>query len=177
MHQNNIQTVSGFRVQDFVVYGSAGVCRFTGIVKKCFDGVNKIDYLALEPINSANSTYYVPIDAASSRLRKLLSKDKIYELIDNMKNDCTEWCSDNKERRELFSSTLRSHDVSKILIMLKILHIQKEEKAKNGKHLVTSDELAKSEGENLIYSEFSLVLGIEYDDVEEFICNHIGVTQ
>ena len=177
MHQNNIHTANSFMVEDFVVYGSAGVCRLTGIVSKCFDGKNNNDYLALEPISSASSTYYIPIDTASSRLRKLLSKSEVNGLIDSMKTDNTEWCNDNKERKEFFSSTLRSHDLGKILIMLKILHLQKEEKAKDGKRLVTSDELAMSEGENLVYSEFSLVLGIKYDDVEEFICNKIGVTE
>lgn len=92
-----------YQPNDFVSYGSSGVCRIVSCVSRSFDGIHEELYYQLTPVSENHSTYYVPVDRASERLRPLLSREEIYQLIDNINTSETqEWCSDNRERRGIF---------------------------------------------------------------------------
>ena len=106
----------------------------------------------------------------SNKIRKLLTKDEIISLIDSAaKSDDVCWQNNSKERKSLFNSILNSDDCEKMLEMLKTLHFHQEKQKLNGKKLVSSDEIAMKTAENVLFQEFSIVLGIDYDSVEDFI--------
>lgn len=170
MENSNKCSGNVFNINDCVVYGSAGVCRLTGIEKQCFDGEHEMDYFILSPLHSSTSKYYLPVNKCSNKIRKLLTKDEIISLIDSAaKSDDVCWQNNSKERKSLFNSILNSDDCEKMLEMLKTLHFHQEKQKLNGKKLISSDEIAMKTAENVLFQEFSIVLGIDYDSVEDFI--------
>ena len=158
---------------EYVMYGTSGVCIVTGIEKKCPDGQNEKEYIRLVPINSANSKYYIPYENADGRIRKLLSADEINRIIDEMPDTEAIWCNDNHKRKEIFSSIIKSDDYRQIIGMIKSIHEQKIQRISDGKKLASADEMLMKKAEELMYQEFSTVLDIGIDEVENYIINRI----
>ena len=49
-----------YNIGNYVVYCSKEICRIESKVKKCFNGVDEIEYFKLIPIRTKNSSYYIP---------------------------------------------------------------------------------------------------------------------
>ncbi|MGN0621121.1 MAG: CarD family transcriptional regulator [Porcipelethomonas sp.] len=163
-----------FEVDEYVMYRYSGICRIDGVEKKCFDGVNETSYYKLKPIDNAHSSCYVPVESAGEKIRKLLTEKEIYALIDSMPEEDEIWFDNSKERKVMFSKILRSDDYKVIIGMTKALYRQQKKYIENGKKLSSSDEMVMKNAEKIMYQEFSLVLGIDTDKIEETITNRIG---
>ena len=109
--QNNTKTE--YTPNEYVSYGTSGVCQIVSVEQRSFDGEHEESYYKLRPVGNGNSTYYVPVERAADRLRPLLTKEQIYGLIDEMADvdfSETEWCSNSRERRGIFQNILHSDD-------------------------------------------------------------------
>lgn len=112
---------------------------------------------------------------AAERLRPLLTKEEIYQLIDEMaENQEQEWCSDSRERCGIFQGILRSDDYQKIIQMMCTLHHQQEHKRSTGHKLAAADEAAMHAAETRMYQEFGIVLNIQPDQVHHFILDRLS---
>ena len=80
--QNNTKTE--YTPNEYVSYGTSGVCQIVSVEQRSFDGEHEESYYKLRPVGNGNSTYYVPVERAADRLRPLLTKEQIYGLIDEM---------------------------------------------------------------------------------------------
>ena len=83
-----------YNIGNYVVYCSKEICRIESKVKKCFNGVDEIEYFKLIPIRTKNSSYYIPCNNCESKVRNLLTKEEIYSLIDEMPEAETQWYED-----------------------------------------------------------------------------------
>lgn len=158
-----------YAIGDYLVYGTAGICSYDGTVKRSFDGIEEAEYCRLIPLASTGSVYYVPVSDIDNRVRALLSKDEVLALIDAIPETDAEWCSDKGERRNLFDKVIKSGDSRRIIGVLKALYERREERKSCGKKLSVPDEKAMKAAESLVLKEFSVVLGIDIDDLTEFI--------
>ena len=50
-----------FAKNDYIIYGTTGVCKITGIEKKKFNNMER-EYYILKPAYDPNSTIYAPVD-------------------------------------------------------------------------------------------------------------------
>ncbi|NLZ45872.1 MAG: hypothetical protein GX896_04185 [Clostridiales bacterium] len=163
-----------FEKDDYLVYGTAGVCQLIDIEMRCFDGKNKNDYFKLIPMQSIKSTYYVPVNKSHGKLRKLLSKDEVYALIDALPMEEVVWSENARERKMMFDEILKGGDYEKILAMLRTLYNHQKKRIELGKKLMAYDETTMRTAELLIYQEFSFVLGIPEESVEAFITDRVN---
>lgn len=163
-----------FQPNEYVSYGSSGVCQVVALENRSFDGEHEEAYYKLRPMDGSHSTYYVPVERAPERLRRLLTKDQIYSLIDEMaKGTEQEWCSDSRERRGIFQSILHSDNYREMIQMMRTLHQQQERKRSTGHKLAAADEAAMHAAESRMYQEFGIVLNIKPDQVHSFIVNRL----
>ncbi|MCC8111572.1 MAG: CarD family transcriptional regulator [Ruminococcus sp.] len=84
MEINSNSSDPQYHPDDFVAYGSSGVCQVISQESCSFDGEHEESYYKLQPVDGSHSVYYVPVERASERLRPLLTEDKIYHIIDEM---------------------------------------------------------------------------------------------
>ncbi len=169
---------TAYQPDDYVCYGSSGVCRIISCENRAFDGEHEETYYKLSPVDGTHSTYYIPVDRASERLRPLMSKDEIYSLIDQMpQTEETEWCGDSRERRGMFQHILHSDNCREIIQMMRMLYCQQERKRSSGRKLSSADEAAMHAAEHRLYQEFGIVLGIAPEQVHEFICSRLEAQQ
>ena len=159
-------------IGEYVVYGGNGVMTVVDIREEAFGGDMRPYYVLREVGTSSASLTFVPTDNERlvSLMRPLLTRDEIYEIIHSLRNlpDCT-WAKDSRSRSELFKRIMESGDRGGILAMIRTIYKAGLRREEEGKKNFISDENAMHKAEKLVYSEFSLVLGIPEEEIPELI--------
>lgn len=164
-----------FKIDDTVIYGMNGVCKIEDIAIKDF-GESKKEYYVLKPINNMVSTLYVPThnEKALAKLKRVLSEQEVYRLIEEMpKQECI-WFEKNNERKEQYKQIIEKGDHKELIGMLKAIYLQKKKREAEGKRLHLSDDRYFKEAEKMLYDEFQYVLNIKREELIPFIFSKIA---
>ncbi len=151
-----------FKVNDIVVYGAQGVCEIIGIEGQKIGGENK-KFFVLKPKNDNGATFYVPTwnEKAWSKMRKVMTKKDIDDLIDSMPNKKPTWIANESDRKERYKRILASGDQAAIISMVQALFFHKKEREAEGKRLHMSDEHFMKDAEQILYNEWQDVLNLD----------------
>lgn len=163
-----------FKVNDYIMYGRTGVCQVTEIRNGESMGNTGTDYYVLNPVFEKNSVIMTPVDNEKILMREVVSKQEILSMIDLISNEDTEWIDDDKIRNEKFKSSIKAGICEDWIRLIKAIHLQMEEKKSIGKKISQMDEGILKEVKKLLYEEFSLVLEIPTEEVENIIYKQIG---
>ena len=106
-------------------------------------------------------------------MRRILSKEEIYELIETMPYEEANWIDNENERKEKYKRIIAGGDRAELIKMIKALYFQKKKRESDGKHLYLSDERFFKEAERILYDEFQYVLKIRKEDLMSFIFERI----
>ena len=157
-----------------IIYGSNGVCRVAEIREESF-GKKKGKYYILRPVNNEKSVIYMPADRPEllKKVRPILSKGEIYDLIKVLPEKETIWIDDERERTEKYKAILESGVREELVKIIKTLYMKKQELADCGKKLHICDEIIMQRAENMLYEEFAVVLDIKKEDVLPLIVSEI----
>lgn len=126
------------------------------------------------PREYRNSAYYVPVESAEKEIRRTLTKEDIFEIIDSIPQAESVWYSDKNERKSYFESVLRSDDFTSLVGMIKSIYEERKKRSGDGKKLIAADERAFSTAEHIIHGEIAFVLGIPESEVGSYIRERIG---
>ncbi len=164
-----------FRINDTVMYGIHGVCRIDDITTKEFMGTTK-EYYILKPVNDSTATLYVPMhnEKTAGKMRKILSKQEVYHLIETMPETGTLWFKNETERKEQYKKIIARGDHSELIGIIKAIYLQKQKREEEGKHLYISDERFFKEAERVLYDEFQYVLNIKKEELLPLIFSKVG---
>lgn len=164
-----------FKVNDYVMYGTLGVCQVTGINKETLFGNTQKDYYVLNPVYSNNTIIKIPVDNDKVTMRKILSKDDLSSLLECLPNKKAFWIDDDKERNKQFKSILKSGDCNDLVTLVKSIYLFKCNRKELGKKLYKCDEDIFDIAERLINEEFATILNICPNEVPSYIKNHISL--
>ena len=164
------------RINDIVLYGTHGACVVADIEQKAF-GNTVLDYYVLKPVDAKSSTIYVPTGNQKllSQMRQVLSAEEIYALIRSMPEEEPLWVEDEPARKELYRQIIQQGDRKQLVAMAKALYAHQQKQAAKGKRLHIADEGFLRDAEKMLYSEFSLVLNIQPQQVLPFILMQIDL--
>ena len=162
---------------EHVVYGTHGVCCITEVTVMPFGSEEK-NYYVLSPIADKRSTIFVPCDneKLTSQMKKVLTKNEIDMLLDDVVPGALEWIECDSKRKEFCAATIKSGDRMAIINMISMLYLHRERMENQKKHIHVTDERFLREGEKLLHDEFAFVLGIPPVEVHEYIGNRIKKT-
>lgn len=163
-----------FNVNDYVVYGSTGVCQIVNIRKDEYNNSNETEYYFLKPVFGNNMTIMVPVNNPKIAMRAISTKDDILSLIATMPEIETAWNDDEKQRNEDFKAALKSGKNEELVKIIKTLYLQKEARSVVGKKLTKTDEDIFNAAEKSLNQEFAVVLSISPDEVIPYILGHIS---
>lgn len=161
-----------FKVNDKIHYGGSGVCLVQEIKTMRF-GRTREQYYVLKPVYQNASLIYVPVDNPQlvGKMRAVLSKQEVEELIRQMPEVTTAWEDDPQQRKTQFDNLLRSNRCSDLVVLIKTLMEHKERRQSIGKTLHVADEAYLREAQRLLYDEFAGALEIHPSQVNEYIRN------
>ena len=164
-----------YAVNDVVLYGGEGVCKIADIEKRNFHG-KEVEYYVLKPLYGSSSTVYVPTQntTLTDRIRRILSPEEIFQLIQTMPDKKSIWIENENHRKERYQQILKKGDREELVRLIKTLYLHREAQAEKGKKLHIADEQFFREAEHILYEEFAHVLKISQDQVLPYIMEQIG---
>ena len=84
-----------FKKGEYIVYGTTGVCMVKDITTMDREDAPKEKlYYVLEPAKTAGGMIMTPVEGNKSIMRKVLTKEEAYELLDGIKTIDKLWVSD-----------------------------------------------------------------------------------
>lgn len=163
-----------FKINDYVVYGSTGVCQITDIRKDEYAGSNETQYYVLQPVFNDNMTIKIPVNNPNVSMRAILTKDEVLSLIAAMPEKKTIWIDDSRERSAYFKAVLKTRKSEEWVKLIKTLYLEKEARSVEGKTLTKGDENILNTAEKQLNEEFAVALNISPDEVVPYILEHIS---
>ncbi len=163
-----------FKVGDYVVHGRNGVCEIADIAHIDIDGVDKNRlYYILVPIHSSGSRIYYPVDSDRVVMRAILTKEELEQIIAGVRDIEPIWIENERQREIIYKEAINSCDCRQLISVIKALYERNQERMAQGKRITFVDDRYMKEAKKNLYDEFSVVLNISQDDVEEYISSHI----
>ena len=160
-----------------VLYGIHGVCSIIGTETRRF-GKQKSDYYVLQPTNQPDSKFYIPVNspAALAKLRPLMNRQEMLELLHSELVRQDVWISDENQRKLRFREILTQGDRAEILSMIYCLHRHRVAQQRLGRKFHQSDEGFLKDAEKLMNAELSHIFGLEPNQVSTFIIREMELT-
>ena len=113
----------------------------------------------------------MPVDNETliSKMKSLLSKSEIMELIKSIPEQKTIWNENTHTRRDLIKKLINTANRLELISLMKTLHDKKLAQEAIGKRLSVADEKYYRRAQNIIHGEIALVLDMQPTEVEPFI--------
>ena len=154
-----------FNVNDYVIYNHF-VCKIIG-----FDNFNGRDYYVLNSLSDSSLKINVPID--NKNIRVLITKEKIYDLIKEIPRiSC--FSVDSKNIDGVYKSLLDDASHESLISIIKTSYLINKDRLDNGKKIRDKDNYYFNLAEQYLYGEFSVVLGMSYDDTKNYVINEVS---
>lgn len=165
-----------FKINDYIMYGTVGVCKVIDITKEAIMNSSEIEYYVLNPIYSKyskNTIIKIPVDNKKISMRKILSKDEVNSLINDIPNKETLWIDDDKQRNDQFKSILKGGSCDDLITLIRSIYLDKKKRKLDGKKVCKGDEEIMQTAEKLLNEEFATILHIRPEEVKSYIKSHV----
>lgn len=157
-----------YKVGDYVVY-KREVCEVISIKEKEF---MDMDYYVLVPVSDNTLKIDVPVNNKMGYLRPLITKKEVEDIIKTIPNIkpiiSTDRLIENEYRNLL--NTNKHEDLIKII---KTTYLRNKERLDNNKKIGGKDDEYFKQAEKYLYSEFSIVLGMNYDETKKYVIEKV----
>lgn len=151
-----------FKVDDYIMYGRTGVCKVVDITNEKFINGEERKYYVLSPIHNNNNTIIkIPLDNTKIPMRKIISKEDVTSLINDMSNMEALWIEDEKKRSNEFKTMLKSGKCEDLIKLIS--------NKRHSKKLNKADKEIIKEAERLVNEEFAIILNISPKEVNSYI--------
>lgn len=157
-----------YKIGEFLLYGSHGVCEIVDIIDKRFTGQEK-KYYVLHPIKNPDLKLYFPVDGNGAKLKTLLSEEEANDLLQVFKQPAKQWIEKTSERNQYFQKVVASGDRKQIAEMIKMLMQRKFELEKIGKKLSSQETKLLQDTSAIFYNEFAMSLSISKEKIQDQI--------
>ena len=165
-----------YSIGEKVVYGAQGVMEVVDVTEQTMGDVARKYYVLKEYSSASTSLTYVPLDneALVSQLKPLLTREEIVEAVKSAnEKGALEGIEENRARSEAYKRILAIADRVQLLMMIRSVCETGVRRELEGKKNFIADENIMRKAQKTINTEFSLVLGIPEDEVEEFIKKNV----
>lgn len=162
-----------FTKGEYVVYGNNGVC-IVEEIKTMPDafGTERVYYVLKN--QKSNGVAYVPVDS-KVYLGKVMSKSDAELLISRIPQISTDMFkgANSRENQRIFREVLATHDSEKIIALIKYIKSCIVKKSAANKKISSTEERFLQQAMNIISGEFSIALGIDINEVTDYIESRI----
>lgn len=158
-----------FSIDEFVIHTTGGICQVKNIAPLDMPGADQNrPYYFLMPIKTNGSKVFVPVDNDKA-IRKVLTDDQAWELIDEIP-EIEELVIDNEKLRETkYKEAIKSCDLRELVSVLKNLHSRREKRIAEGKKTTATDDKYLKIAEENLNSELAFATGKDRQDIETIL--------
>lgn len=164
-----------FQVNDFVVFGTHGICQVKAIGSLSMSAADEDRlYYTLKPLYEAQqSAIYTPVDNTKAPMRAAITKEKALDFIDRIPTIETIWVLDEKRREEKYKEIMLKNECCGWIQIIKTLYLKKQKRLAEGKKNTARDDFYLKLAEELLYGELAAALEVEKTDMKELIAKRI----
>ncbi len=167
-----------FQKDDYVIYGSNGVCRIKEIGPLDMPGIpQERIYYTLVPYYKKDSQIFTPVDSTKIVMRPLIQKETIIQLLEEIPDLEPIWVKDEKQRETQYKETLRKCDCRELVRIIKTIYYRMQTRIAEGKKITASDEKYFHLAEEHLYGEFAFILETEREQVRKFITEKVEIAK
>ena len=164
-----------YKIGDYVVRVGSGVCRIDNIMHLEMSGIDKNRlYYVLIPLNDVNGKIYYPVDSSAQKMRKVMTSEEAYELIDRISDIPEINISNDRLREQQYKEVVKSIEPESLLSIIKTTYLRKKGRLEKGKKNTVLDENYLNLAEKMLFSELCLVLGKNKDEVHNLIAESVN---
>ncbi|MPM13327.1 hypothetical protein SDC9_59683 [bioreactor metagenome] len=157
-----------FKINDYVVYGSNGVCIVKDIEKVTLRS-EELEYYILSPVYNDRMTIKIPVNNKKISMRELMTKVEIMNLIGEIsKNEIVE-IEDSRKKVEEYKAIIKKGNAEDLIKVINSIKLEENEKSLIGKKLNKTDEDIMLSARKQLYQEMAIVLAINVDEVQDYI--------
>lgn len=164
-----------FNPNDIILYGANGAYRVDRITEMDFkDG--KSQYYVLQSLQSSSATVFVPLksDALVSKMRPILSEEKVRQIIKQIPEEEPNWIDNERARAAAYREILLRGNHKELVQLIKGIYLHKKSQKSLGKGLHKVDEQILKDAEKLLYSEFAFVLDMDVSQILPLIKSQLS---
>lgn len=159
-----------FKTGDYVVHKNDGLCVITDISTLDIPDCDKTKkYYFLTPKDCPSSRIYVAVGSGDSSLRTPISESDALALIDSIPELDEITVENEKQRQHAYSQALVQNNCVELFRLIKTTYERKRERVRKGRSATTVDEHFLKSARHALYSELSYALGVDEDNMTEFI--------
>lgn len=159
-----------FKVGDTVVT-SNGVCQVEtiGPLANMGKAAAGKEYYTLKPYFDNGGKIYIPVAGEQEAMRFALSKEEVNALVNEIDNLDQINISDEKQREAEYKSAVNSKDPRRLVRIIKTMYFRRKQRVESGKKSTAIDERYFRIAETRLYDEMALALGIEREEVKNYV--------
>lgn len=163
-----------FKVGDYIIYGSNGVCKVEEVGTLEVSGVPKDKiYYTLNPVYSKGSKIFTPIDNDKVVMRPIITESEAKEIIDGIKEIEELLIDETSKRENVYKESMKKCDCLEWIRIIKTLYTRKRIRLSEGKKVATGDEKYLRQAEDYLYGELAISLHIDRDKVENYVISRV----
>lgn len=156
-----------YQVNDIIMY-KREVCRIIQRKEKYYKDQ---DYYELVPLY--DDTLKLVIPSSSPFLRRLITKEKIQELIKKIPSiSIIE--NDSRMIENEYKTLILSEDYEDLIRIIKTTYLRNKERTDHHKKMGDKDLYYFNKAEAYLYQEFAIVLNMSVDEVKDYIIQQIN---
>lgn len=158
-----------FKENEYVVYHK-DVCKIVNIKK---NSMNNQMYYVLSPITDDSLKIDVPVNNQMGNIRKLITKEEINCLIKKIPS--IEIIRNNSKLIENdYKELLKEGSFESLIKIIKTTYLRNKERIDNKKKKGDKDDYYFNLAEKYVYNEFSVVLGLDFEDTKAYIVSKVN---
>lgn len=155
-----------YKIGDYIVYQKY-VYKIVNIKEKY---LTDIDYFFLE--NVIDKSLKVKIPITSKAIRNIMSKEEIDKIISNIKQ--IDILDINEKNIELeYKQLLNSGKPEDLIKIIKTTYLRNKQRLDSKRKISDKDKNYFEQAEKLLYTEFSVVLNMNFDDTKNYIIQEV----
>ena len=164
-----------YQIGDLIVYGGTGVCRVEKVEAPKLKGTDgNRQYYTLKPLYQ-DGTICIPVDTKVF-MRPVISREEAEKLIDAIPEVKAEAYHDRNftQLAAHYQAALGSHECADLIELVMSIYAKKQFAESRKRKFGQVDARFMKRAENLLYGEFSVALGIPFDDVQAYIAERVS---
>jgi len=155
-----------YQIGELVQYGNSGVCKIEEIVQGVPGLQKEVQCYLLIPANGRDGKIYSPVDSGKVKMRRILSKEEVRELMGQVPEMEELTIPNEKQCESIYKEELYSIDCYRWLSLLKTLYARRTARLEAGKKVTATDERYLKNVEERLKEELTIVLGKEEMQME-----------
>lgn len=155
-----------YKVGDYLVY-KKDVCKVVNII-------DNVKYYVLSPIDDESLKVDVPVDNKCGFIRNLISREELEDIIDDIPNVKVIENSDRLIDEGTYKELLKNGTHRSLISIIKTTYLRNQNRKNSKKKLSEKDEYYFNKAEKYLYTEFGIVLGMNYEDTKEYVISRVS---